>query len=61
MFTDADAFNRDLEEWKDHLPLLNDAGKYTGTTTNMFKDSGLDANPDSNDDSGDQPNYPSWY
>ncbi|MGI9256735.1 MAG: BspA family leucine-rich repeat surface protein [Salinispira sp.] len=71
MFNQARAFNQDLEEWKDHWMPDNDAdpdtvginssGTYTGTKTNMFLDSGLDANPTVGDDSGEQPNYPSWY
>ncbi|MGI9255425.1 MAG: BspA family leucine-rich repeat surface protein [Salinispira sp.] len=65
MFNQADIFNQDLENWKDHWSTaagtLNAAGKYTRNKTNMFVDSGLDANPAVGDDSGDQPNYPSWY
>ncbi len=49
MFYQASAFNQDLEEWKDHWSLaagtLNSAGKYTGTTTNMFLDSGVTTTP----------------
>ncbi len=52
MFNKADEFNQNLERW---------AVDNSVTTTDMFKDSGLDANPASNDDSGDQPNYPTWY
>ncbi len=59
MFNSATAFSRNIEEWKDHWTLSG--GKYTGTTTQMFVDSGLDANPVLYDDSGNQPNYPSWY
>ncbi len=65
MFNGARAFNQDLEEWKDHWSTaagtLNAAGKYTKNKNEMFVDSGLDANPTVGDDSGDQPNYPSWY
>ncbi len=60
MFKDTGTFNQDLEEWKDHLT-LDANGKFTGNKTNMFRDSGLDSNPNTNDDSGPQPNYPSWY
>ncbi len=65
MFYSASAFSQNLEEWKDHWSTaagtLNAAGQYTGSKADTFLDSGLDANPASNDDSGDQPNYPSWY
>ncbi len=49
MFFDLSAFNQDLEAWGDHWT-LNANGKYTGTTTDMFKDSGV---------IGDL--IPSWY
>ncbi len=44
MFNSATAFNQDLEEWKDHWT-LDAAGKYTGTKTNMFTDSGVTTPP----------------
>ncbi len=49
MFNQARAFNQDLEEWGEHLT-LNSAGKYTGTDTGMFVDSGVTGNL-----------IPSWY
>ena len=58
MFRNASAFNGDLEEWKDHWTLSG--GKYTGTTTSMFTDSGLDVDTDPIT-AGKQPNFPSWY
>ena len=60
MFYFASAFTGDLENWGNHLP-LNAAGQYAVDVTDMFVDSGLDANTASFTDSGDQPNYPSWY
>ncbi|MGI9255903.1 MAG: BspA family leucine-rich repeat surface protein [Salinispira sp.] len=51
MFKDASAFNQDIEDWGEHLTLDNsDPPKYTGTTTNMFLNSGV---------TGDL--IPSWY
>ncbi len=72
MFKDASAFNVDLEEWKDHWTVanggINDMGntdatddEYRVKVSGMFSDSGLDANAVDDDDSGEQPNYPSWY
>ncbi len=57
MFYAANAFTGDLEEWKDHWTpetgnKLNASGKYTGTKTDMFTDSGV------NTENG---NVPSWY
>ncbi len=59
MFYGASAFTGNLETWKDHWTKVEN--KYTVKVTNMFLDSGLDANAVVGDDSGDQPNYPSWY
>ncbi len=63
MFNKAYTFDQDLEEWKDHWSLaagtLDAAGDYTGTTTDMFLDSGLDANTLVGTE--DTTNYPSWY
>ncbi|MGI9256439.1 MAG: BspA family leucine-rich repeat surface protein [Salinispira sp.] len=72
MFKNASAFNQNLEEWKDHWTVanggINDMGntdatddEYRVTVSGMFSDSGLDANAADDDDSGEQPNYPSWY
>ncbi len=48
MFNGASAFSQNLEEWKDHWT-LGYGNKYTGYTTDMFVDSGVDGTE------------PSWY
>ncbi len=61
MFFRASAFNQDLEDWGEHWT-LNAAGKYTGTKTNTFLESGVVTNTDGSDTN--KPTgvgVPSWY
>ncbi|MGI9256448.1 MAG: BspA family leucine-rich repeat surface protein, partial [Salinispira sp.] len=65
MFRESSAFNQDLEEWGEHLT-LNSAGKYTGTATQMFVDSGvvngIADDPNTSDvETEAAVGVPSWY